>query len=75
MNKAVVSTNSGSTEDLLYMNNFQLVETNSVEALSLGVIHFLEKEQEVNTREYVESNFSLEVMSKKIVSVYNELLS
>ena len=75
MNKAVVSTNSGSTEDLLYMNNFQLVETNSVEALSLGVMHFLEKEQEVNTREYVESNFSLEVMSKKIVSVYNELLS
>lgn len=75
MNKAVVATNSGSTEDLLYMNNFQLVKTKSVESLSLGVIHFLEKEQEVNSREYVESNFSLEVMSTKIVSVYRELLS
>jgi glycosyltransferase involved in cell wall biosynthesis len=75
MNKAVVSTNSGSTNDLFNNNNFQLVETSSVEALASGVVHFLENEKEVHSREYVKSNFSLEVMSRKIVSVYEELLS
>ena len=75
MNKDVVSTNSGSTADLFHKNNFQLVETNSVEALSSGVMHFLEKEQEFHSRDYVELNFSLEVMSRKIISVYKELLS
>lgn len=75
MNKPVVSTNSGSTADLFHMNNFQLVETKSVEALSSGVVHFLEKEVHVRSREYIVSNFSLEVMSRKIVAVYEELLS
>lgn len=75
MNKSVVSTNSGSTVDLFHKNNFQLVETNSYEALSSGVTHFLLKNQEVNSREYIQMNFSLEVMSRKILSVYKELLT
>jgi glycosyltransferase involved in cell wall biosynthesis len=75
MNKSVVSTNSGSTADLFHLKNFQLVETNSVEALSSGVIHFLLNEQVVNSRDHIELNFSLEVMSRKIFSIYKELLS
>ncbi len=75
MNKPVVSTNSGSTVDLFHKNNFQLVETNSFEALSSGVMHFLSKNQEINSRDYIQLNFSLEVMSRKIVAVYEELLS
>jgi len=74
MNKSVVSTNSGSTADLFHENNFQLVETNSFEALSSGVMHFLLKNQKVNSRDYIQLNFSLELMSRKILSVYKELL-
>ena len=75
MNKSVVSTNSGSTADLFHKNNFQLVETNSFEALSSGVMHFLLKNQKVNSRDYIQLNFSLELMSRKILSVYKELLT
>ena len=75
MNKSVVSTNSGSTADLFHKNNFQLVETNSFEALSSGVMHFLFDDEEVNSRDHIILNFSLEVMSRKILSIYKELLT
>ncbi len=75
MNKAVVSTDSGSTSDLLYQDNFQLVETNSVNSLINGVIYNLEREKIKNTREFIVSNFSKGVMTKKIMNIYQELVS
>ena len=75
MNKAVVSTDSGSTLDLLYQDNFQLVETNSVNSLINGVIYHLEREKIKNTREFIVSNFSKGVMTKKILNIYQELVS
>jgi glycosyltransferase involved in cell wall biosynthesis len=75
MNKAVVSTDSGSTQDLLYQDNFQLVETNSVNSLINGVIYNLEREKIKNTREFIVSNFSKGVMTKKIMNIYQELVS
>ncbi len=75
MNKAVVSTDSGSTPDLLYQDNFQLVETNSVNSLINGVIYNLEREKIKNTREFIVSNFSKGVMTKKIMNIYQELVS
>ena len=75
MNKAVISTDSGSTQDLLYQDNFQLVETNSVNSLINGVIYNLEREKIKNTREFIVSNFSKGVMTKKIMNIYQELVS
>ncbi len=75
MNKAIVSTNSGSTQDLLDNNNFQLVEVNSVNALISGVDYYLERKSVKNTREFIVSNFSKGVMTEKIMSTYQELVA
>ena len=75
MNKAVVSTNSGSTQDLFHENNFQLVETKSADALFEGVKNVLDKKHQINPRNYVVNNFSLNQMTRKILSVYKGLLS
>jgi glycosyltransferase involved in cell wall biosynthesis len=73
MNKAIVSTNSGSTQDLFYQDNFQLVETNSVDSLIKGVNYYLKQPKIKNIREFVVSNFSKDVMTRKVVSVYKKI--
>ncbi len=75
MNKATVSTNSGSTQDLLNDNNFQLVGVNSVNALVKGVEFYLKQPKVKNIREFVVSNFSKTIMTKKIMNIYRELVS
>ncbi|MBT7556617.1 glycosyltransferase [Candidatus Woesearchaeota archaeon] len=75
MNKAVISTDSGSTKDLFYQNNFQSVRTNSVSSLTNGVIYYLKQEKVKNTRRFIVSNFSKIVMVKKIMNIYKELVS
>ena len=75
MNKTVVSTDSGSTKDLFHQNNFQIVEVSSVNALVNGVIYYLEQGKTKDTREFIVSNFSKTVMTKKIMNIYQELVS
>ena len=75
MNKTVVSTDSGSTKDLFHQNNFQIVEVSSVNALVNGVIYYLEQGKVKDTREFIVSNFSKTVMTKKIMNIYQELVS
>jgi len=75
MNKAVVSTDSGSTKDLFHQNNFQIVKVNSVNALVNGVIYYLEQGKTKDTREFIVSNFSKTVMTKKIMNIYQELVN
>jgi len=75
MNKTVVSTDSGSTKDLFHQNNFQIVEVSSVNALVNGVIYYLEQGKTKDTREFIVSNFSKTVMTKKIMNIYQELVN
>ena len=75
MNKTVVSTDSGSTKDLFHQNNFQIVEVSSVNALVNGVIYYLEQGKVKDTREFIVSNFSKTVMTKKIMNIYQELVN
>ena len=74
MNKAVVSSNSGSTEDLFYRDNFELVKTRSANALFDGLTNLIKKDKEINSRNFIVSNFSLEVMARKILSIYKGLI-
>jgi len=75
MEKYVVATSSGSTEDLLHDNNFQLVSADSRKALTEGVSSFLDFPEKRNIGCYVQENFSRTVMVKKIIHIYNGILS
>jgi len=70
MNKCVVATSSGSTQDLFSHDNFQLVKTDSVKLLAKGVSYYLNHQGIVETRMFIKHHFSKNVMSKKIVSIY-----
>lgn len=74
MDKAVVSTDSGSTRDLLYQNNFQLVKVNSVDSLFKGVDYCLSHSKNKNSREFIMLNFSKTAMTKKISNAYKFFL-
>ena len=75
MGKSVVATNSGSTRDLLDSNNFQLVDTNSSFALVKGVSYYLDGDKIEKIESLIEDRFSLDFMSKRIVDIYNQLLT
>lgn len=75
MDKMVVSTDSGSTRDLMCQNNFQLVGVNSKSALVKGVDYYLRHIKTKGDRNFIVSNFSQEVMVKKIMNIYQELTS
>jgi glycosyltransferase involved in cell wall biosynthesis len=74
MGKSVVATNSGSTKDLLNSNNFQLVGTNSSLELVKGVSHYIDNDKINVVGPLIDEKFSLDLMSKKIVGIYNQLL-
>ena len=74
MNKAVVATNCGSTKDLLDNNSFQLVEVNSKKSLIAGVLHYINGQEDINTREFIKTHFSKEAMVEKIIKVYKSFL-
>ena len=74
MNKAVVATNSGSTEDLYNHDNFMLVDTNSEELLKEAVSRYIGNSQPINSRQFILDGFSKPVMTQKIVNVYRELV-
>ena len=75
MNKPVVATNSGSTQDLFFENNFQLVKIDDLMALVSGVSYYLNTSEEISSRIYMINNFSLKIMVQKIMAVYNKLLT
>ena len=73
MDKAVVATNSGSTKDLFYEDNFQLVKTGSVTELVNGVTWYIENSGNNCDRAYIVKNFSKINMQEKIINVYNHI--
>jgi glycosyltransferase involved in cell wall biosynthesis len=74
MSKAVVSTNSGSTKDLWNGNNFQLVGTDSCSELVRGTSYYLDNKNINQSNALIDNKFSLELMSKKVIKIYNSLL-
>ncbi len=75
MNKPVVATNSGSTKDLFFENNFQLVKRDNLMALVSGVSYYLNTSEEISSRIYMIKNFTLKIMVQKIMAVYKKLLT
>ena len=75
MNKPVVATNSGSTKDLFFENNFQLVKRDNLMALVSGVSYYLNTSEEISSRIYMINYFSLKIMVQKIMTVYKKLLT
>tara|TARA_B100000959_G_scaffold279453_1_gene339628 strand:- start:783 stop:1247 length:465 start_codon:yes stop_codon:yes gene_type:complete len=74
MNKPVVATNSGSTKDLLFDNNFKLVNTNDTKALIDGVSFYLDNKKCKDTRKKMLNMFSKKIMVEKIIHVYKLIL-
>ena len=74
MNKPVVATNSGSTKDLLFDNNFKLVNTNDTTALIDGVSFYLDNKIFTDTRKEMLNFFSKNIMVEKILYVYKLIL-
>ncbi len=75
MGKAVVATNSGSTNDLFNDNNFQLVGTDSGVELVKGVSYYIDNDKIKRNGVLIDEKFSLKFMSRRIVEIYNHLLS
>ncbi len=77
MKKAVISTNVGSTKDLLNNENFILVNT---EEEIFEACDLLINNQEIrnkyceNSRNYISEKFSKKVMVNKIMKIYKELI-
>ena len=74
MNKMVVATRSGSTEDLPINKNFQIVDTDNINSLVDGVSYFIENESQGETRSKMINSFSSTIMVEKILKVYNSIL-
>ena len=74
MNKPVVATNSGSTKDLLFDNNFKLVNTNDTRALIDGASFYLDNKICKDTRKEMLNFFSKNIMVEKILYVYKLIL-
>ena len=75
MGKAVVATNSGSTNDLFNDNNFQLVGTDSSIELVKGISYYIDNDKIKRNGVLIDEKFSLKFMSRRIVEIYNNLLS
>ena len=73
MNKSVVATNCGSTADLFYDNNFQLIEKGSVSSIIDGASHYLDNNIHISSRDYMMKYFSLSTMVKKIIAIYRKI--
>jgi glycosyltransferase involved in cell wall biosynthesis len=79
MNKSVVSTNVGSTKDLLNGNNLFLVDKNDENEM-FNACDKLINDSELrstysrNSREYISENFSKKVMTEKVIKIYKGLI-
>ena len=80
MGKAVISTDVGGTRDLHSKDNFMIVDIGSQVQLNNACNEFiinneLREKYQKKSRMHVMKNFSIEVMSKKIIKVYDSLNS
>jgi glycosyltransferase involved in cell wall biosynthesis len=75
MNQKVVATDSGSTADLFFDNNFQLVKKDNVRSIIDGISYYLDNSINISSRDYMISYFSLPVMVNKIMDIYNKILN
>jgi glycosyltransferase involved in cell wall biosynthesis len=79
MNKAVISTNVGSTSDLLNNNNFLLIDKDDENEMfttcdKLIVNDELRSYYSNNSRIFISENFSKSIMTEKIIKIYKELI-
>jgi len=74
MNKAVVATSSGSTQDLRFGNSFELVKTGDSKALLKGVSFYIENDLSINSRDQMTKYFSKEVMINQVLKIYKVIL-
>jgi len=80
MNKACISTDVGSVSDLHKDNNFCLLNDFSQNTLNESVINFISdfsssSKNLINSNQHIKINFSEKVMAKKILDIYQRLLS
>ena len=74
MNKNVVATDCGSTKDLSDGDNFQLINAGSLPNLVEAVSFYIDGNNSNYDRSYIVNNFSKNVMTKKIIKLYNLIL-
>lgn len=74
MNKSVVATSSGSTQDLQFENGFKLVKTKDISALVNGVSFYLDGNKSSNVRNHMIKFYSKETMVKNILQIYKVIL-
>ena len=78
METAVISTNVGSTKDLLFDGNFVMIDVNNQKQMDDACNELvnssnLRQKYQNKSREYVMQNFSDEKMVEKITEVYDAL--
>jgi len=81
MNKLVISTDVGSVKDLFYKDNFMMIDKDSEDELYESVINIIKNNQTKESiqkledgRRFIVENFSEEVMTRKILGIYKNLL-
>jgi glycosyltransferase involved in cell wall biosynthesis len=77
MEKNVIATNDGSTADLYQNNNFLLTNTDltSIYQNTKKMIESLDNDKFLNkNREFIIENFSKEVLTDKVMHLYNDLI-
>ena len=74
MNKNIVATDCGSTKDLSNKDNFQLIGAGNLYKLIEAVSFYLDGNNSNYDRSFIVSNFSKDVMTKKIVQLYSLIL-
>lgn len=78
MQKAVVATDAGSTEDLYHEDNFVLTKSGDLQALIEDVQHLAEDAElrayyANQARDYVVKHFSKRVMVEKLMQIYQKI--
>ena len=74
MNKPVVATNCGSTKDLYFKKNFQLVNPGDSSALVEGISNYIDNNHEVFSRQHMINHYSSSVMTRSIIHIYKKIL-
>ena len=79
MNKPSISTNAGSINDLLYDNNFLVVDKDSQEELNVAADRLVKEANLLklysNSRKVICEEFSKDAMTKKILSIYDKVIN
>ncbi len=76
MNKKVLATNAGSTEDLYKNDNFLIVKRGSLNAIINGLDKLINDNTKIkkNPRDFITKNFSQSVMVGKVIKIYKNMV-